>query len=124
MSTSYEIDSERRVIVVTVRGDLRDEDLLEIHERLRTEPKLEPDFGLLVDLRGAVGRDITMGGVQNLLERPSLFSPTARRAIVVESDLGFGMSRMYELQRDDLAGTLRVFRDVDQANRWLDEGQG
>jgi hypothetical protein len=47
----------------------------------------------------------------------------ARRAIVVQSDLGFGMSRMYELLRGDLTQTIRVFRDVDQAKRWLDEGE-
>jgi hypothetical protein len=121
--TSYEIDSERRVIVVTVRGELRDEDLLEIHERLRAEPKLDPDFGLMIDLRGATGRDVTMGGVQDLIARPLLLSPKARRAFVVQSDLGFGMSRMYELLRRDLVETIRVFRDVDQAERWLDGGE-
>ncbi|GAG37305.1 unnamed protein product [marine sediment metagenome] len=120
--TSYEIDSERRVIVVTVRGELRDEDFLEIHERLRTEPRLEPDFGLLIDLQGATGRDVTIGGVQNLIALPLLLSPKARRAIVVQSDLGFGMSRMYELQRRDLTETIGIFRDVDEAQRWLDEG--
>lgn len=123
MPTSYEIDSERRIIVVTVRGELRDEDLLEIHERLRTEPKLDPDFGVLIDLRSASGRDVTMGGVQDLIARPLLFSPQAHRAIVVRSDLGFGMSRMYELLRRDLTETIRVFRDVEEARRWLDEGE-
>jgi hypothetical protein len=123
MSASYEVDSERRIIVVTVRGELGDEDLLEIHDRIRAEPKLDPSFRLLIDLRGASGRDVTMGGVQNLIERPLLLSPQARRAIVVATDFGFGMSRMYESLRGDLTGAIRVFRDLDQARQWLDEGE-
>jgi hypothetical protein len=121
MSVNHEIDSERRIIFVTVRGEFRDEDLLSIYDRLRAEPKLEPDFGLLIDLRHAAGRSVTMSGVQTLIKRPLLLSPGARRAIVVETDLGFGMSRMYELSRGDLVQTIRVFRDVEKAERWLGE---
>jgi hypothetical protein len=120
---SHEIDSERRVVVITVRGELRDADLLEIHDRIRMEPELDPDFGLLVDLRSASGRDVTLGGVQDLIARPLLLSPQARRAIVVQTDFGFGMSRMYELLRGDVTETIRVFRDIEQAWRWLDVGE-
>jgi hypothetical protein len=41
---------------------------------------------------------------------------------VVPSDLGYGMARMYELQREN-GGATRVFRDFDEAWRWL-TGEG
>jgi hypothetical protein len=49
-----------------------------------------------------------------------LFDPTAKRAYVVTTDLVFGLARMYELYQN-LRGpqNVRVFRDRDEALRWL-----
>lgn len=54
-----------------------------------------------------------------LVARPALFTPASRRAIIVRSDLGFGMARMYQIFRADEAGAVRVFKDLDGAKEWL-----
>jgi hypothetical protein len=45
-------------------------------------------------------------------------APTARRAIVVSSDVAFGMARMYSILsgREEL---IQVFRDRSSALRWI-----
>ena len=43
----------------------------------------------------------------------------ARIAYVVASDLGFGMSRMYELLSDASPQYNALFRDHDEAMAWL-----
>lgn len=53
-----------------------------------------------------------------LVERALVLAPTSRRAVVVPSDLGFGMARMYEMLRTK-GGAPRVFRDYDEAVRWV-----
>jgi hypothetical protein len=38
---------------------------------------------------------------------------------VVPSDLGFGMGRMYQMLREGQGGQINVFRDIDEARRWV-----
>jgi len=119
MDASYDFDSERRVVIVTIHGKLTDQGLLEGYDRLTEDPRFRPDHCQLVDLRGAVGAEVTDRGVRALVERPPEFAPTSRRAIVVSSKLGFGMSRMYALLRAGDAGEVQVFTELDAAKQWL-----
>jgi len=43
-----------------------------------------------------------------------------RLAMVADSDLVFGMFRMWDMQRADLDYEVRVFRDYDDALAWLE----
>src|SRR5262245_29306683 len=99
MDASYEFDAEHRVVIVAVQGELTDEGLLEGYERMMSDPGFRSDYDQLVDLSGATGARITVEGVQALVARPAEFAPSSRRAIVIRSDLGFGMARMYALLR-------------------------
>jgi hypothetical protein len=47
------------------------------------------------------------------------FGAGARRALVVTSDVVFGMARMYQILRDESPDELQIFRKVDDAFRWL-----
>ncbi len=120
MLVDREIDASDRVVTLAVSGDLNDEGLLSLAAELRTAPEVEPDFGLLIDLRRAVGRDVTAKGVHDLARQPLVLSPDSRRAVVVPSDFGFGMARMYQSLRDlQRAGYIRLFRGLDEARRWV-----
>ncbi len=51
--------------------------------------------------------------------------PELKRAIVVDSDLGFGMMRMLQLLGEDkFHYEIRVFRERDEAIEWLSEPPG
>ncbi len=120
MLVDREIDAKDRVVTLAVRGELSDEGLLSLPAELRTAPEVEPDFGLLIDLRHAVGRDVTTKGVHDLARLPLVLSPDSRRAVVVPSDVGFGMARMYQILRGEgPGGDIRVSRDLDEARRWV-----
>jgi hypothetical protein len=43
----------------------------------------------------------------------------ARRALVVTSDVVFGMARMYQILRDESPDELEIFREMDGALQWL-----
>ncbi len=43
-----------------------------------------------------------------------------RTAVVATSDLSFGLSRMYRTLSDLTSETVTVFRDADEAMKWLD----
>jgi hypothetical protein len=120
MAWSYEIDPARRLVHVRVVGMLCDQDLLDGDAELRGDPDFDPAYRQLVDLREADGTAVTSEGVRELARKPSLFLPGAKRAIVVASDLGYGMARMFELMRSNRSGEIRVFESFDDALRWIE----
>jgi hypothetical protein len=122
MEVQRTIDRAARVVTLTVSGDLGDAELLRLGDEVAQAPDLEPDFSLLIDLRQAHGQKVTTAGVYQLVEQELVLSPTSRRAVVVPTDLGFGMARMYEMRRTNRGGGPRVFRDYDEARRWVTSG--
>ncbi len=119
MPTTYEINAARGVIIVTVTGDLTDEGLFDMHRRLAGDPAVKPNFAALFDLRQANGVAVTTDGVRALADLPLVLSPESRRAVVVPTDLGFGMARMYGMRRGNQGGTVEVFRDFAEASHWI-----
>jgi hypothetical protein len=120
MAWSYEIDPSRRLVHVRVVGILCDQDLVDGDAELRGDPEFDPAYRQLVDLREADGTAVTSDGVRELARQPPLFFPESRRAIVVASDLGYGMARMFELMRDNKSGEIRVFDSLDDALEWIE----
>ena len=123
MHIDRKTDAATRVVVLTVSGELGNRELVSLADELANAREVEDDFSLLIDLRQADGKTVTRAGVQALVERPLVLSPESRRAVVVPSDLGFGMARMYELLRQNRGGATRVFRDYDEARRWVETGK-
>ena len=123
MSLEVSIDTEKRRVRTAWVGRIDGPDLLEADAAFRSTPDVEPDFDQLIDLRRTEPGDVTTDAISSLASRPPFFSKSSRRAVVVRSDLGFGLSRMFEQMRGDAAGEIRVFRDVESAEAWLD-GRG
>ena len=122
MKFERSIDTEARIVILKVDGDLGDRDLLSLADALERDPEVLRDFALLIDLREANGREVTSAGVQALAARSLVLSRESRRAVVVPSNLGFGMARMYEMLSEKRGGAARVFRDYSEALRWLELG--
>ncbi len=122
----HQINTVDRVVILSVSGDLGDQELLKLadklEEDLEEDLEMQPDFSLLIDLRQAKGGNVTIVGVRALAGLPLVLSPASRRAVVVPSDFGFGMARMYESLRDERYGAMQVFRDFDEALRWVATG--
>lgn len=123
MQVGRQVNTVDRIVVLSVSGEIGDQDLLNLAMEVENAPDVEPDFSLLVDLRGADGRNVTSAGVRALAKRPFALSPASRRGIVVPSELGYGMARMYEALRDAQGGAIRVFRDYEEAERWVTTGE-
>jgi hypothetical protein len=90
----------------------------------------ERDRGLelpeLFDARGAT-TNVTTQQVRTLVYRAAATLrriPLGPTAIVATDDLVFGMARMYAILTEDTGARVEVFRDVESANRWLQEVSG
>jgi hypothetical protein len=122
MQVDKQIKTADRVVILSVSDELGDPDLLSLAIDIENDPEVKPDFSMLIDLRRADVRNVTSAGVRALADRPFALSPASRRGIVVPSELGFGMARMYATLRARQGGTTQVFRDFDEAQRWVMTG--
>ena len=124
MAITYEINTEQKNIRVTATGELSPEELVDLHHRFAGTPEVQEDFSILFDLRGAqaASESFSADSVRTLAALPNLLAPASRRAIVVCSDFGFGIARMYGLRRGDRMTAFGVFRDLNEAERWIERG--
>ena len=119
MPASFSIDLARRMVYSRGWGVLVDSDLRQTQRGLRETAGFEPDFSQLYDFSGVTEVRITGDGLREL-SRQSPFHKEARRAIVVDSEVAFGMARMFQISGDRETSEFQIFRDREIALRWLE----
>ena len=118
MPCSYTILPESRFVYTRGWGAVTDAMILEHARALKNDPRFQPSFAQIYDLREATIA-FTSEGVREVA-RVSPFGVGARRAFVSgSSDAIFGMVRMYEVLREPVRDEVLVFRDVHAALSWL-----
>jgi hypothetical protein len=123
MPVRHSIDLGPPLVYTTFSGHVTDADLREHLVALLADERFYPMMPELVDLTDVTDVSVTSAMVE-ASARWLLHSPLARRAIVAPTDVLFGLSRMYQLYRDDLSGdTLKVFRTRERALEWLNAGE-
>ena len=123
MSVTMQIDQTAGVVICVVEGDVLAEDVLSATDEVQTDSNYQPGMNALWDLT-----DANLAGgkvdqiklvVNGIAGRRDKRGAGYRVAIVAPSDLAFGISRQYKAYADRLPFSLRVFRDKDEAWRWL-----
>lgn len=109
---------EHTVVLSVGWGALTGPDLIASTRVLAANPQFRPDYRQLMDLR-AVTLPTVDGRDMQQIAAANPFLPEALRAIVVSSDMTFGLARMYQMLRNGPVETLHVCRDVDEAFEWL-----
>src|SRR5262249_10186765 len=120
---SYRIDPARRRVYVLGTGPITAGQLFETQRQLIQDPSFEATFSQLFDLTGAETVDVSSAQMSALAQRTA-FTRGARRAIVVNRQLLFGLARMFSLIADAKGGDLEIFSDVVAAEQWLDGDLG
>ena len=119
MPAEFTIDSQRGVVITRASGVFTQADFLDHMARLQADPHFNPDFNQIIDCCAITTMDLTPEQIAALAERTA-FSAKSRRALVVTSDLHYGLSRMFATYREIKGGEeLRVFRDLPATQAWL-----
>ena len=120
MPITATFDHQHRRVIAVAEGRVTLDEIRSHLEEERQEPAL--GYSELIDARGVIP-DFPPADVRILVawlrwlgERTRL-GPTA---VVVDSDLAFGMVRMVEMLVDDVC-QVRPFRDKLDAELWLDQ---
>ncbi|MFI5281286.1 MAG: hypothetical protein ACHQU1_12390 [Gemmatimonadales bacterium] len=118
MPAAYTIDESRSIVLSRAWGVVTDGDLFAHARTLAADPRFRPHFRHFSDFRDSTRTDITRTGLRHH-SNLNPFGQGARRAIVVGSDVVYGMGRMYQVMRAEDGDELEVFRDADLAFDWL-----
>lgn len=118
MPGSYTIFPESRFVYSRAWGVLTETVLFAHSHMLARDPRFQSSFAQLSDLREVTDVAFSSAIVRDVAAS-SPFGAGARRALVVSSNLIFGMARMYEVLRENAADELMVFRDAPAALFWL-----
>jgi hypothetical protein len=120
MPLDYRIDGD--MITIIASGKVAPGQFDALIGRLRSDPAWSEVTRELSDFRNAefsVSPDsITQLARQDATRLPNVL----RRAVVVSTDLQYGLARMYCSLMSRSGQDVRPFRDVDAARRWLESG--
>ncbi len=123
MPISYRIDEEKGLVLTTATGALTDSDILQLKASLLADPRWKPGMRELSDVRAIDRLEVTTDGVtQMMLQDTGAAAALAsyRLAIVVSHQVVYGMARMYQMLTEHNVPNVRVFRDIEEAKRWLE----
>jgi hypothetical protein len=123
METRRHIDEEKGIVYITVTGPMTLAEIKEDLAQLAALTSRRPEMPRLIDLRGAttlLSADEIAQLADIVKSNPHVISRT-RRALLVGSDLAFGMYRMFESFAAGGAVDYRVCRDEGEAHAWVEE---
>jgi hypothetical protein len=119
MPAFYEIDKQRKLVVSTASGVLTLAEVLAHQQQLLEDSDFDPSFAYLVDFTQCTDLELSSDEIRRLALKP-IFSADSRRAYLVNTDLQFGLVRMFGILRE-LSGEkdVHVFRDRRDALQWV-----
>lgn len=115
LKTTYSVDCSARVVFTSISGPLTLGDLIALGDALRKDPSFDPTFDELLEVSPGSAVDLRYADVQAATTADP-FSKQSRRAIVVHTEVDFGVARMYELMH---GGHIHVFRSLETAREFL-----
>jgi hypothetical protein len=120
---SYYVDADGLTINIVVSGAVTYEDVSAHVARLTSDPAVTPAMGQLIDARD-IGDPPPTPEIHRMAQIYAGLQDSwpARYAVVVSTDLMFGVARMFQGLAAFLPGTFEVFRDAGEARRWLSLG--
>lgn len=124
MAATYKILPDLNLIILTHEQQLEDRDCAATFDSIMSEEQFQADMNLLVDVSNCSFENKTYATMQRLSRNLGGWyaarSETARTAIVSTGEIGFGMSRMYQMIADSKgAAQIDVFRSVGDALTFL-----
>jgi hypothetical protein len=127
MPIQAKVDERRGFVEIVLAGEVTESELAGAIERYFSESWAVLPLGLL-DLCGVAATDVSAGLIREAVSRAEKYVDplleSGKFAIVAPLDFLFGMARMYEILRSDSPVEVRVFRERQEALRWLGITEG
>lgn len=120
MPATYRVDTEQRLVVLTLTGVVTGAELDGVRAQIRQDPAFDPSFPVLVDASELNPAALTSATVR--ARAANLPAQPMRIALVAPADAVFGIGRMYQMMTEGSGNVIEVFRGTDEAVAWLTSG--
>ena len=123
MPISFIIIPDQRTAYIRANGKIAAMDIISQGAKMFAQSEWENGFNILCDYREVTDLDIDVESVDRISNQDRRHEPlfdTSKCAVVASEDLFYGFSRMWEAISADTKLTKEVFRDINDAVRWLD----
>ena len=124
MKYSINVNKKRGQVVVQVQGDLDAEMEKCMFNDIITHPMWSAHYNLLFDHSDCHWGHLSNNEIRNraqLISKLSQHFDESKMAIVLSSDLDFGLGRMLEAYTfEELSGKIHIFHNLNEADSWLD----
>jgi hypothetical protein len=116
MDCLIDLDPTHRVLraTVTTRA-LTDEGLMDLYRLIERIATQGGPYSAIIDLSEVLAMRVSASTVETLAESNPAVPEGTPRVIVAKKDVVFGLSRMFELNRDSMHGQLHVVHSLDEA---------
>lgn len=112
---------EDEYLVATLKSPVTTAEFRESMETILNSEQYPPDVRTIWNGQKLDFHQITRGFQERIVEIRCEYPERgkAQLAFVVADDLGFGMARMYEILSEGLPQESRVFRSLEEGQKWL-----
>jgi len=119
MDYSFQSDLENRVILVTLGRVVTEESLLAAYEAVGRFIAAQGPYAGIMDLSAVEKLQIPAKFVWHLAHRAPMIPDGMARVVVAPRPAIYGMSRMFQILRDDQSRHLEIVRTLDEALKFL-----
>jgi hypothetical protein len=122
MTFRYKIFKNLKFIYAKAEGTLTDDDLNSHLDQLLEDPDYTAPMLKLVDQRNVKSYGLTNKQAEQFAIKKSTLANRffhEKCAILVASDLGFGVARIHQALMDESGIEIEVFRNLEDAKKWL-----
>jgi hypothetical protein len=115
--------SDIDAVLFEISGEFTIADYMEAMKRFQQSEFFRPGIPSIWDFRQVMPEGVTREDLRAIAdyqeEIASERGPTWKVALVVSSDLGYGLSRMFEAYADAAPNEVMVFRNMEKAEAWI-----
>ncbi len=117
------IDPANRLVTSKYVGQVKTQDVIEQWADIRRHPDFDPSFDVLVDNSEVTEYQVSYVDQCRLASDNDPFSDTSIRVFVAQSDLLYGMLRVYQVAGEQRHRNVHVVHSIEEATQILFEAR-
>ncbi len=118
MPVEHVIDEKQGLVLTTLRGSVTFDEFVRHLQALASDPTFDPNMLELLEANDVETDEFNIDQMMSFKDS-HVWGPKARRAMVTNSDLVFGLFRMFQITSAHEHGEIALFHNLDEARCWL-----
>jgi len=114
----YRIDTAVGLVSIRFTGKLTFSDIVNYVSCLRADPRFNPTFAEIVDLRQVESVELSARETMDLADQVDPFSFDSKRAFVAQSQAQIRAAHLHRILRTERK-TIHVFLSIEEARKWI-----